>query len=216
MATALLEKQDVEQVEVGELEALDETVPPEYHWTVDAFMKASDAGVFAPDIRLELIQGRIFEIMGQSPRHSSLASAIADMLREAAGKQYAVREEKPIHIAFDGEPIPDISIVSGRQVDYKDRHPGPEDVQLLVELSVTTVDYDLGGKALLYSQAGIREYWVVLANDAVIVRHRQPLADGYKEVTRLTGPDTLSPLALPEIVWTINELLGRTEASEEN
>lgn len=56
------------------------------------------------------------------------------------------------------------------------------------------------------------EYWVVLINEAGVVVHRQPSPEGYGEVTRLAGGDTLSPLALPEAVWTVNELLGRTEA----
>ena len=59
MATALLERQSIKTLGFGDIEAASETVPAEYHWTIDAFMKASDAGVFGPDARLELIQGRI-------------------------------------------------------------------------------------------------------------------------------------------------------------
>lgn len=207
MATALLEKQDVKRPEAEGAE----TVPPEYHWTVDTFMKAAEAGVFGHDARLELIQGRILEIMGQGSRHSTLASVIADMLRESTLKRFAVREEKPVRLAADSQPIPDILVLKGRQTDYNDNQPVPEDVALIVEVSVTTVDYDLGGKALQYARAGIREYWVVVEKDDAIVRHRGPSLDGYKEVTRLIGTDTLSVLAMPDVVWTVNTLLGREE-----
>jgi len=207
MASALLEKQEVERPEAAE----GETGPVPYHWTVDALYRALDAGVFEHPERLELIQGRIIETMGQGPRHSTLASEIADMLREAAKKQFAIREEKPVRIAFDGEPIPDVMVLKGRQADYNDHQPVPGDVQLLVEISVTTVEYDLGEKALQYAQAGITDYWVVVEKENAVVRHREPTADGYKEVTRLAGNDMISPLAMPEAVWTVDALLGREE-----
>ena len=207
MATALLEKQDVQKPEAAESEA----APVPYHWTVDAYYRAYDAGVFEHPERLELIQGRIIENMSQGPRHSTLASVIADMLSDAMRPGFAIRQEKPIRIDFDGEPIPDVTALRGRQADYGERQPTPEDAALVVEVSDTTVAYDLGGKALLYAQAGITDYWVVLVNESVIVRHRTPTPEGYQDVTRLAGADTLSPLASPEAVWTVGALLGREE-----
>ncbi len=79
-----------------------------------------------------------------------------------------------------------------------------------------TAAYDLGGKSVLYAQAGIGDYWVVLVNENAVVRHRQPTSEGYAEVVRLAGQDTLSPLAAPEAAWTVDALLGRTEAPEED
>ena len=209
MATAVLERQktDTHEIEKPETEGA-ESAPFEYRWSVDAFMKAGDAGVFGNDARLELLQGRIYKVMGQASRHSTLASVIADMLRAATGKQFAVREEKPVQIAGDSLPIPDVSVLRGRQTDYNDHQPRPEEVALVVEVSITTADSDLNEKAAQYAYAKIQEYWVVLGNEDVIVRHRQPSPMGYQDVTRLTGTDTLSVLALPETVWTINALLG--------
>lgn len=183
----------------------------EFLWTVASLYRAIDAGVFEHPERLELIQGRIIEHMGQNPPHSTLVAEIADMLRAAFSPRYAVREEKPIHIAFDGEPIPDVAVVMGKQSDYWEHHPAPQDVALLVEVADSSAAYDLGEKALLYSQAGITDYWVVLLNESAIVQHREPTPEGYQSVTRLTGADAVSPLAAPEVVWTIQTLLGREE-----
>ncbi len=188
----------------------------EYHWTIDALYRALDAGVFEHPERLELIQGRIIENMSQGPRHSTLATVVAEMLRDALRRQFAIREEKPIRIDFDGEPIPDIMALHGRQADYEGHQPVPADVALLIEVSDTTAAYDLGGKALLYAQAGIADYWVVLVKENAIVRHREPTSDGYQEVTQLAGADIISPLAAPEVVWTVKTLIGREEAPEEN
>ena len=138
----------------------------DHHWTVDAFYKAYDAGAFGYAKRLELIQGRIIEKMPPGPHHSYLADAVAHMLRVTLEPPLLVREEKAVRIAFDGQPIPDVTVVRGTRAEYLDRHPVPEDVALLVEVADTSVEHDLGEKALLYAQAGVSDYWVVLVNEA--------------------------------------------------
>jgi len=212
MATALLEKQDAERSEAAQGEA----GPMPYHWTVERFYRAANANVFDDPSRLEIIQGRIMEKMPTGPLHTTISYDLAERLRKTFEARYLVREERAIHIAFDGEPIPDVALVRGKSSDYRAGHPTPDKVTLLIEVSVTSVEYDLGEKALLYAQAGISDYWVVLVNEAAIVRHRGPTSEGYQEVTRLAGQDTLSPLVAPEAVWTVDALLGREEASEEN
>lgn len=184
----------------------------ERHWTVDEFYRAYEAGQLDDSKRWELIQGRIIEKMPVGPPHASLADSIAEMLRDAMQPAYIVREEKPVHLAFDTEPVPDITVARGARSDYRERHPTPADTVLVVEVADSSVVKDLGGKAYSYAQAGMTEYWVVLVNEDAIVVHRQPSPEGYESVTRRAGEDALSPLALPEIIWTINELLGSNEA----
>lgn len=196
--------------------ALAEQKSKEHHWTVEEFYHAYDAGEFGYSKRWELVQGRIIEKMPPGPRHSYLADAIAHMLRVALEPPLLVREEKSVHLSIDTELVPDVSVVGGVRADYLDHHPMPEEVAVIVEVADTSAAKDLGEKALQYAQAGISDYWIVLVNEAAIVRHRQPSPEGYQDLVRLTGEDTLSLLALPEVVWTINDLLGRTEAPEEN
>ena len=187
--------------------------PEDRHWTVEEFYRAAAAGQIDDPDRLELVHGRLNKVM-QGDRHANLCSRLSRQLRRALDPPLFARDEKPIHIAFDGEPIPDVMFTYQEQ--YECRHPFPEDVALLVEVSDTSAAYDLGEKALLYSQAGITDYWVVLVNEAAIVRHRQPTPEGYQQVTRLAGADTLSPLVVPEAIWTVNALLGREGAPEGN
>lgn len=206
MAMALLEKQDVEGPEaVG-----GETGPVPYHWTVDALYRAYNAGVFEDPQRLELIHGRIIRKMSQNAPHASLRRRLSRRLRGSMEPSFLVMEESPLRLALDGEPVPDLFIVTGTEEDYDQRHPTQSNAMLVVEVSDTTVTYDLGEKALLYAEAGIADYWVVLVNEAAIVRHRGPTPEGYKEVARLAGNDALSPLAAPEAVWTVDALLNRS------
>ena len=166
--------------------------PAPYHWTVDAYYRATDAGVFAHPKRLELIHGRIIQHMPPSPRHAALAGSLAERLRAAVPPGFTLREEKPLHLASDTEPIPDISIVNGKNGDYADQHPVPAEVVLVVEVAISSADYDLDDKARLYAQASIAEYWVVLVGENEMVVHRQPASGGYESVTRLGTDSTVS------------------------
>ena len=138
-----------------------------------------------------------------------MADIVAQMLRDAMQPAYIVREEKSIRFSSDTELVPDIMVARGARTDYRLRHPAPEEIALVVEVSDTTVAYDLGGKASLYARAGIADYWVVLVSENTVVVHRDPTPSGYSTVTRLAGEETLSPQALPKAIWTIDTLLGR-------
>ncbi len=181
-----------------------------HHWTVDEFYRAYEGGELDQNTRWELIQGRITEKMPIGPPYASLADIIAETLRDAMQPTYIVREEKPVRLAFDTEPVPDITVARGTRKDYREHHPTAADTVLVVEVADTSAAKDLGEKAASYAQAGMTDYWVVLANEDVIVVHREPSPGGYKSVTRLSGADTLLPLAMPEAVWTIVDLLGRS------
>ena len=60
---------------------------------------------------------------------------------------------------------------------------------------------DLGGKALLYAQAGIMDYWVARPEEGRVMVHRDPTPEGYGSVTRFAETDTLTPLAIPDVTW---------------
>jgi hypothetical protein len=52
-------------------------------------------------------------------------------------------------------------VVRGSDDDYPDRHPGPDDVALLVEVSDTTLRHDQGFNKMIYAKARIAIYWIV-------------------------------------------------------
>jgi Uma2 family endonuclease len=63
--------------------------------------------------------------------------------------------------------------------------PPAADILLVVEVSDSTLDYDLNTKAPLYAAAGIPECWVVDVNARTLHRHTQPGATGYQSVAAL-------------------------------
>ena len=172
----------------------------EHHWTAEEFYRAAAAGELADPDRLELVHGRLKRLM-QGNHHANLRFRVSRRLRGGIDPPLFTRDENPLHLTYDLELIPDIMFTY--QEEYEGRHPEAGDVALLVEVADSSLEYDLGEKALLYAQVGIEDYWVALVKDNVIVVHREPSPGGYQSVVRLAGEDTLSPLVLPEMAWTI-------------
>jgi Uma2 family endonuclease len=78
----------------------------------------------------------------------------------------------------DSEPEPDYAVVRGPRNRYRDSHPTPADIGLVVEFSVSSLRLDRTGKGRIYARAGIPVYWVVNVADKVIEVYTQPVGTG--------------------------------------
>ena len=103
------------------------------------------------------------------------------------------------------EPEPDIALVRGQWSDYRLRHPNPEEVFLIVEVSQSTLAKDLETKKAVYAAAGIPEYWVVDLVNSLLIVFRNPQANNYLSQQELNSGD-ISPLMFPDIKISITEL----------
>jgi Uma2 family endonuclease len=74
----------------------------------------------------------------------------------------------------DSEPEPDVAVIRGLREDYVARHPGPEDVGLLVEVAEASLDRDRGWKKRIYAAAEIPVYWIVNLVDREIEVFTRP------------------------------------------
>jgi Uma2 family endonuclease len=99
---------------------------------------------------------------------------------------------------------------SDRKDFYSEQHPGPDAVYLLIEVADTSLAYDRKTKGEIHAKAGISDYWLVNLPERQIEVHREPRSTGYRTTTRYMPGDTLSPLAFPEIILGVDEILGVT------
>jgi len=90
-------------------------------------------------------------------------------------------------------------VVPHRPEAYRDRHPGPDDVLLLIEVAVSTLRYDRDLKLPLYAAAGIREAWLFDVRRHRVLVCREPHDGRYtsQEVVERNG--SLTPLAFPDL-----------------
>ena len=69
---------------------------------------------------------------------------------------------------------------------------------LIIEVADSSARYDREIKLPLYARHGIPEVWIVDLRHRRLDIHRQPDGTAYREGCTATGPDTATPLALPE------------------
>lgn len=81
----------------------------------------------------------------------------------------------------------------GARRDYADRHPGPNDIALVVEVADDSLSRDRGVKRALYARAGIAVYWIV--NLRTVEVFAGPSGDEYAQ-----RADYLSGSAVPLVV----------------
>jgi Uma2 family endonuclease len=88
-----------------------------------------------------------------------------------------VDSQEPITTA-DSEPEPDVMIVRGETRQYLDRHPGAEELGLVVEVADATLERDRNFKKELYAAAGIEVYWIVNLPESTIEAYADPAVTG--------------------------------------
>jgi Uma2 family endonuclease len=123
-----------------------------------------------------------------------------------------VRSQGGLDLGNRQQPIPDVAVVPGSPRDHARDHP--TSALLVVEVSDTTIRYDRGFKAHLYARAGISDYWIVNLGDRQLEIHRNPGPDPdrasrfcYAEVTVIPADGQASPLARPEALIAVADLL---------
>jgi Uma2 family endonuclease len=102
--------------------------------------------------------------------------------------------------------MPDVAWV--HQGNYARRHPLPQETLLVIEVSGSTLEDDLGEMALLYAKAGIREYWVVDVQDEAVIVHLDPSDAGYRQIRTVPSSENLHPAIQPSATLELSELFA--------
>lgn len=176
-------------------------------WTRQEYERLAELGIFGPDERLELIDGQIVRKMTNNPPHVLVHGLMEDWLRSISGPDHHVRSQSPVALSELSEPEPDLAVTRGNRWTYGDGHPGPGDIELIVEVSDSSLDRDRRVKAPLYARAGVKEVWIADVPARKLEVYREPAASGYGVALVLSEHDSASPLFRPEASVVISELL---------
>jgi Uma2 family endonuclease len=127
--------------------------------TVAEYHELIRSGGLKEGARFEMLKGVLAEKLTHNPLHAGLLLILQQLLLPLLPVSYLFRCQLPITLA-DSEPEPDISIARGEAVDCLKRHPGPADVPLVIEISVSSLLTDRY-KAEIYAEARIPYYWII-------------------------------------------------------
>jgi Uma2 family endonuclease len=169
--------------------------------TVEAYHALGEAGLI-PE-KTELLYGFVFNKMPKSPIHSYLLRRLAKLLEAIIGPGFMVRTEQPITMKHS-EPEPDLVIIEGKDDDYIRRHPNT--AELVVEIAVTSEDYDRE-KAAAYAAAGIKEFWIVLVSQKQIEIYTRPEGMKYLDFKLIGANQQAICSVVPGFVVTPSELI---------
>jgi Uma2 family endonuclease len=178
--------------------------------TVDEYEGIILSGAIRDPDRIELVDGYMVDKMGKSAEHGYSTRKMVDKLEPLLGPGWTWRSEQPVRIPEYDEPEPDVTIVRGSTDDYAHRIPDPEDVGLLAEVSLTTLDVDRGKKRTAYARVGIPVYWIVNLVDRQIEVYMRPTKGGRyrsrkdflpgQEVSVVLGGRQLGRIAVNDIL----------------
>ena len=153
------------------------TASSPFRFTVEQFLALCEQGMFDEYAKTELIEGEIVVMNAQHSRHARVKTRLAIRLGNALvelGSEMEPQVEASVRLSDGSLPEPDIVVTSFRGAGVVP----VESVALLIEVSDSTLDADLGRKADLYADAGVPEYWVVDLNEDRVLLHANPREDG--------------------------------------
>lgn len=184
-----------------------ETDRPRKRWTRPQYEEFV-AATFATE-RVELVDGELISKMGKKRPHVFVLNHLKARLDAIFGTGF-VNAEAPIDVApaenAINEPEPDIIVLRRPDAEFS-RNPQPDDVALLVEISDTTLAFDLNTKSGLYARAGICEYWVLDVAGRRLFVHRDPAGGRYGDVKAYRADEVVTPLAAPGAVLRAGDVL---------
>jgi len=182
--------------------------PARKRWTREELDALERTGLFDGQ-HLELIAGELFNKMGKKRPHVNALLLVVEWLTQVFGTQF-VNQEAPIDVALEdnsiNEPEPDAIVLRRKSLEFTSSNPRPEDLQLVIEVSDTTLYLDLKTKAALYARAGIVEYWVLDVTSRRIIVHRTPQEGQYASVAAYGAQEKIAPLGAPQSALQVSDV----------
>jgi Uma2 family endonuclease len=180
-----------------------------HRFSVAEYYRMAKTGVLKPDARVELLNGEIIAKSPIGPFHGGVTNYLMDILTGASKGRWRTTVQNPVRLGNHSEPQPDLVLVRPSPDYYRNRHPQPQDVFLLVEVSDASLTTDREDKLPAYGQAGIPEVWIVNLADLTVEIYREPHFTGYGWKTVLRAGDQARPRAFPDVVVDVAEMLRR-------
>jgi Uma2 family endonuclease len=182
---------------------------PRRAFTVEDVRRMMEAGVIGADEKFELVEGDFVMSAAKHVGHDRIKHALTMALARAAPEGLYVGIEASLQLAADILVEPDIAAISRAvyKVDPKTfAQPRPEDILLLIEVASSSLIYDRRVKARLYARHGIREYWVIDADESVTWIHTGPAGDGWSSIVERGPNETLTTPALSNFAIRLAEI----------
>ncbi|UBF25452.1 Uma2 family endonuclease [Kovacikia minuta CCNUW1] len=147
---------------------------PVWRFSVAQYHQMIRLGILTEDDPVELLEGWLVYKMPKNPPHRAATKLARTALEGVIPAGWYVDGQEPITLE-DSEPEPDVVVVRGNTRNYLDRHPGCQDLALVIEISDTTLERDRTFKKRLYARAGISPYWIINLVETCVEVYSEPV-----------------------------------------
>lgn len=179
-----------------------------YSFTAEEFERLGEAGILRQDARLELIDGEIIEMSPIGSPHAACVKFLTRLLYSLFGETFVVGVQDPVRLSDFSEPQPDISLLRWRDDDYRQGHPTPADVLLVIEVADATVVKDRTIKLPLYARSGVPEAWLVNLPEERVEIHSDPADGSYRRAESFGRGEEARSHTVEGLAVRVGELLG--------
>jgi Uma2 family endonuclease len=160
-----------------------------------------DAGILTESENVELVEGELVVMAAKGYAHEMIKSALIVAIARTLPNDMVLGVEMSVQFTDDTILEPDL-VVFRRSALIKSEenfcHVAEGEVLLAVEVAVSSLAYDRGRKAQLYSRYRVQEFWVVDANERITWIHTGPRDDGtWTSIVEHTRDATLTARAVP-------------------
>lgn len=129
-----------------------------HRFTGEDVLAMMRAGLLQEGGKFELIDGEIIDMPSEGSSHLELRLRLNRLLSKVLPDEIALVPDGTLRLTDTFWPEPDLYLYPAHM--RVDAVRGP-DLLLVIEISDTTQRYDMGRKAAIYRDHGVREYWVL-------------------------------------------------------
>ena len=173
---------------------------PRRAFTVAEIDALTEAGFFHEDDRFELIGGEIVPMNAKGIFHEELKFWLNMYFGRICPAHLRFIPETTYRISERTFVEPDFLVFSAKRTLRGIKGP---DALLVIEVSDTSLGYDLHRKPAIYAEHGVPELWVIDAQRQVIHVHRENTGTAYASVTQYTADQLVTPLLAPELAFRL-------------
>ncbi len=180
---------------------------PRRAFNVGDIRRMIDVGVLREDEKFELVGGEIVMMAAKGYTHELIKNALTVAIARALPQMFTLAVESSLQLADDVLVEPDLAVLSRAAFrPSPENFVQPPEVQLVIEVAVSSMGYDRGLKARLYAGHNVRKLWVIDASERKAWVHTDPSGDGWSSIVERGPDDTLTTSSLPGFSVRLGEI----------
>ncbi len=148
---------------------------PRRAFTVEDAFRMVETGIIQEGERVELIEGEFVPMNAKNRIHQRVQDDVTLALARMLPAGLRIGVEPSLQLSETTFLSPDIVIYR----DFPGERLTPADILLAIEISDSSLAFDLGRKAELMATYQVSEYWVIDARRGRTSIHRNPVAGRY-------------------------------------